>query len=101
MCGPIDGPGKHVEIDEALVGGNLRHHGKGKHRLNRTTVCGIIGRDGGRMVAGPVPDGTGCLSYLWLGTEKTAKSSAELPPGVRGQSPLEDSGIGDELAKHN
>ena len=56
--GPIGGPGKHVEIDETLVGGKLRHHGKGKHRLNKTTVFGIIERDGGRMVAGPVPDET-------------------------------------------
>jgi transposase-like protein len=55
--GPIGGKGKHVEVDETLVGGKLRHHGKGKHRVNKTTVFGIIERDG-RMVAGPVPDET-------------------------------------------
>ena len=55
--GPIGGEGKHVEVDETLVGGKLRHHGKGKHRVNKTTVFGIIEREG-RMVAGPVPDET-------------------------------------------
>jgi transposase len=55
--GKIGGPGKHVEVDETLVGGKLRHHGKGKHRVNKTTVFGIVERDG-RMVAGPVPDET-------------------------------------------
>lgn len=55
--GPIGGEGKHVEVDETLVGGALRHHGKGKHRKNKTTVFGIVER-GGRMVAGPVPDET-------------------------------------------
>lgn len=54
-CGSSWRPGRHVEIDETLVGGKLRHHGKGKHRLNKTTVFGIIERDGGRMVAGPCP----------------------------------------------
>jgi len=55
--GPIGGKGKHVEVDETLVGGRLRHHGKGKHRLNKTTVFGIVERDG-RVIAGPVPDET-------------------------------------------
>jgi hypothetical protein len=55
--GPIGGEGKHVEIDETLVGGVYRNHGKGKHRANKTTVFGMIERDG-RMVAGPVPDET-------------------------------------------
>jgi len=27
--GPLGGKGKHVEVDETLVGGKLRHHGKG------------------------------------------------------------------------
>jgi transposase-like protein len=55
--GKIGGVGRHVEVDETLVGGKLRHHGKGKHRMNKTTVFGIVERDG-RMVAGPVPDET-------------------------------------------
>ena len=55
--GKLGGPGKHVEVDETLVGGKLRHHGKGKHRVNKTTVFGIVERDG-RMIAGPVPDET-------------------------------------------
>ena len=55
--GKIGGPGSHVEVDETLVGGKLRHHGKGKHRANKTTVFGIVQRDG-RIVAGPVPDET-------------------------------------------
>jgi transposase len=53
--GPIGGKGKHVEVDETLVGGRLRHHSSGQHRQNKTVVFGIIERDG-RMVAGPVPD---------------------------------------------
>jgi hypothetical protein len=52
--GPIGGPAKRVEVDETLVGGKLRHRGKGKHRAYKTTVSGIIERDG--PVAGPVPD---------------------------------------------
>jgi hypothetical protein len=54
---PLGGPGKHVEVDETLVGGKLRHRGKGKHRVNKTTVFGMIERDG-KMRAGPVPDET-------------------------------------------
>jgi hypothetical protein len=54
--GPIGGPAKRVEVDETLVGGKLRHRGKGRHRANKTTVSGIIERDG--PVAGPVPDET-------------------------------------------
>ena len=55
--GALGGVGRHVEVDETLVGGALRHHGKGKHRKNKTTVFGIVERNG-RMVAGPVPDET-------------------------------------------
>lgn len=44
--GQIGGPGKHVEADETLVGGKLSHYGKGKHRLNKATVFGIIEGDG-------------------------------------------------------
>jgi transposase len=55
--GRIGGSGKHVEADETLVGGRLRHHGKGKHRVNKTTVFGMVERDG-RLIAGPVPDET-------------------------------------------
>jgi hypothetical protein len=55
--GPLGGPGKHVEADETLVGGKLRHHGKGKHRVNKTTVFGMVER-GGKLRAGPVPDET-------------------------------------------
>ncbi len=56
--GKLGGPNKHVEVDETLVGGKVRHHGKGKHRTpTRTTVLGMVQRDG-RIIAGPIPDET-------------------------------------------
>ena len=51
--GPIGGEGKHVEADETLVGGKLRHHGKGKHRLNKTTVFGMVEQRWSRFLRQP------------------------------------------------
>jgi len=56
-AGPLGGKGKHVEVDETLIGGKLRHHGKCKHRKNKTTVFGMVERDG-MLRAGPLPDET-------------------------------------------
>jgi len=53
--GPIGGPGKHVEADETLIGGKLRHHSPGQHRGKKTIVFGIVEREG-RIHAMPVPD---------------------------------------------
>jgi hypothetical protein len=56
--GPLGGPGKHVEIDETFVGGKVRDRGPhANRRANKTTVFGMIERDG-KMRAGPVPDET-------------------------------------------
>lgn len=56
-AGPLGGDGKHVEVDETLIGGKLRHHGKGKHRKNKTVVFGMVERDG-MLRTGPLPDET-------------------------------------------
>jgi transposase len=55
--GQIGGPGKHVEIDETLVGGVIHGEGSGPKLENKTIVMGMVER-GGRIVAGPVPDAT-------------------------------------------
>jgi transposase-like protein len=53
--GPMSG---HVEVDETLIGGRARHHGKGKgRRAKKTVVFGILQRDG-IVRAGPVPNET-------------------------------------------
>jgi transposase len=53
--GPLGGSDKHVEIDETLVGGELRGSGGGKRLANKVMVLGMIERDG-KMRAGPIPD---------------------------------------------
>jgi transposase len=35
--GKLGGPGKRIEADETLVGGKVRHHGKGKHAARKIT----------------------------------------------------------------
>jgi predicted RNA-binding Zn-ribbon protein involved in translation (DUF1610 family)/transposase-like protein len=56
--GPMGGEGKHVEVDETLIGGKARKHGKGKgRRAKKTVVMGIVERDG-MLRTGPVPDDT-------------------------------------------
>jgi len=55
-AGPLGGEGKHVEVDETLVGGQARRHGKGKgRRAKKTIVMGMVER-GGMLRSGPVPD---------------------------------------------
>jgi transposase len=54
--GPLGGEGKHVEIDETLVGGAARGHGKGRGvRAKKTVVFGMVER-GGKIRSGTVPD---------------------------------------------
>ena len=52
--GPLGGEGRHVEIDETLMGGEA--HGKGKgYQGNKTIVFGMVERDG-KITTMPVAD---------------------------------------------
>lgn len=51
--GPLSG---HVEIDETRVGGYQKNSDRRRKGSNKTVVFGIVERDGGKLVAGPVPD---------------------------------------------
>lgn len=53
--GPLGGPGKHVEIDETLIGGVAQGHAS--RYKNKTTLFGMVERDG-MVRTGPVPDET-------------------------------------------
>jgi transposase-like protein len=50
--GPLTG---HVEIDETFVGGRSNRQGRKTGLENKTTVFGMLQRDG-RVIAGPVPN---------------------------------------------
>jgi transposase-like protein len=56
--GPLGGDGKHVEIDETLVGGAVRGKGQGPHAELKTIVFGMVERDG-KIRTGTIPDQTG------------------------------------------
>jgi transposase-like protein len=47
--------GGHVEIDETVVGGKKRNHGKGQGRDNKTIVFGMVER-GGDVLTGVIPN---------------------------------------------
>ena len=49
------GQGKHVEVDETLIGGKSQARGFGSRLYKKTMVMGMVER-GGKMRAGPVPD---------------------------------------------
>src|SRR3954470_10916220 len=49
--GPLSG---HVEIDETLIGGRNTGQGQANYMANKTTVMGMLQRDG-RVIAGPIP----------------------------------------------
>jgi len=53
--GPLGGEGKHVEIDETLVGGKMPGKGRGRHLENKTVVLGMLER-GGQVMTMVVPD---------------------------------------------
>jgi transposase len=53
--GPLGGDGKHVEVDETLVGGAVKGQGQGKHADQKTIVFGIVER-GGKIRTGTIPD---------------------------------------------
>ena len=59
--GPMGGAGKHVEVDETLIGGRAKGKGMGSGRVNKTMVLGIVERDG-PVRAGVIP--TDSLTYL-------------------------------------
>jgi hypothetical protein len=51
----LAGPGKHVEVDETLIGGKSQARGFGSRLYKKTMVMGMVER-GRKMRAGPVPD---------------------------------------------
>jgi hypothetical protein len=51
----LAGPGKHVEVDETLIGGKSQARDFGSRLYKKTMVMGMVER-GGKMRAGPVPD---------------------------------------------
>jgi transposase len=55
--GPLGGEGKHVEIDETLIGGRVKGHGRGRHSDKKIIVFGMVERDG-KIRSGIVPDQT-------------------------------------------
>ena len=59
--GPMGGPGKHVEVDETLIGGRVKGHRGHGARMNKTMVLGIAERDG-NVRAGVIP--TDSMTYL-------------------------------------
>ena len=66
--GPLGGPGKHVEMDETLIGGKQSQKDRRRKGTNKTMLFGMIERDG-MMRAGPVPN-------AWLNTiEKAVKQN--------------------------
>lgn len=52
---PIGGAGEVVEIDEAMIGGKAKSGKQGPNRANKTTVLGMLDRDGD-VVTVVVPD---------------------------------------------
>lgn len=53
--GPLGGDGKHVEMDETLVGGKQTQRARRAKGSNKTMLFGIVERDG-KLRAGPVPN---------------------------------------------
>lgn len=55
--GPLGGEGKHVEIDETILGGRVKGQGRGRHVDKKTVIFGMVERDG-KIRAGTIPDQT-------------------------------------------
>lgn len=51
--GPLSG---HVEIDETVVGGKQSRHDQCRKGSNKSIVIGMVERNDGRLLAGPIPD---------------------------------------------
>lgn len=72
--GPMGGGGKHVEVDETLIGGRNKGMGGRGVRAGKTMVLGIVERDG-NVRAGVIP--TDSLTYL------EGSVSHNVKPGTR------------------
>lgn len=55
--GSLGGDGKHVEIDETLVGGRIRGQGRGRHSDKKITIFGMVER-AGKIRTGTIQDQT-------------------------------------------
>ncbi|MGB8898455.1 MAG: IS1595 family transposase [Methylocella sp.] len=55
--GPLGGDGKHVEVDETLLGGRIKGQGRGRHTDKKITIFGMVER-GGKIRTGTVQDQT-------------------------------------------
>jgi transposase len=53
--GPLGGPGKHVEVDETVMGGYQSNRARRAKGSNKSLVFGMVER-GGRIIAGPIPN---------------------------------------------
>jgi transposase len=53
--GPLGGAGKHVEIDETVMGGFQTYKDRDRKGSNKSLVFGMVERDG-KLRAGPIPD---------------------------------------------
>jgi transposase len=53
--GPLGGEGKHVEIDETLLGGRVKGQGRGKHSDKKVVVFGMVERKG-KIRTGTIAD---------------------------------------------
>jgi transposase-like protein len=53
--GPLGGGGKHVEIDETVMGGYQSNRERRAKGSNKSLVFGMVER-GGKLRAGPIPD---------------------------------------------
>jgi transposase len=53
--GPLGGKGKHVEIDETVMGGYQSNRERRAKGSNKSLVFGAVERDG-MLRAGPIPD---------------------------------------------
>ncbi len=53
--GPLGGDGKHVEIDETVMGGYQSNRERRTKGSNKSLVFGMVERDG-KMRAGPIPN---------------------------------------------
>ena len=53
--GPLGGDGKHVEIDETVMGGYQSNRERRAKGSNKSLVFGMVERDG-KMRAGPIPN---------------------------------------------
>jgi transposase-like protein len=53
--GPLGGPGKHVEVDETVMGGYQSNRVRRAKGSNKSLVFGMVERDG-KLRAGPIPN---------------------------------------------